>query len=171
MHDNLGIDVAPAQSPVPVTGIPLIANGRIEFQGVSGTVSYLVNNFSTCDGKRSVNFTHIGSTHGLSDLPAPGNSLVGVFLGPNRPNPTGTPASMLSFGTSASRTFATLSPALEQPFFIGDGLTVDGGNGKGSFQDFVVPAGATRLYLATMDSHDWNDNSGKCVVQNIATLP
>jgi hypothetical protein len=58
---------------------------------------------------------------------------------------------------------------LKQPFFIGDGLT---GTGTGAVQDFIVPSGATRLFLGTMDAFGWFDNSGQFTVTvNGATQP
>jgi len=53
--------------------------------------------------------------------------------------------------------FSTLSPLLQQTFFIGDGLT---GNGSGTVQTFIVPAGATRLYLGSVDGFGWYNNTG-----------
>jgi hypothetical protein len=44
----------------------------------------------------------------------------------------------------------------EASIFIGDGLRNDGL----SVQQFIVPAGATRLYLGTMDGYGWWNNSG-----------
>jgi hypothetical protein len=50
-----------------------------------------------------------------------------------------------------------VSPGVQQVFFIGDGLT---GTGSGTTQQFVVPPGATRLFLGTMDAYEWNNNAG-----------
>ncbi len=55
-----------------------------------------------------------------------------------------------------------LSPFLKQVFFIGDGLT---GNGTGAAQQFIVPAGATRLFLGPADGTGWVNNSGAFTVQ------
>ena len=44
---------------------------------------------------------------------------------------------------------------LKQTFYVGDGLT-SGGVQQGR----IVPAGATRLYLGTMDGYEWSNNSG-----------
>ena len=63
--------------------------------------------------------------------------------------------SNLDFRSTASRDFDTLQPGLKQLFFIGDGL-----NSKGQHQDFVAPKGTTRLFLATMDYYEWNNNAG-----------
>src|SRR3546814_3579660 len=62
---------------------------------------------------------------------------------------------MLQYATPEQRNQLGQSPALRQPFYIGDGRTRDGQR-----QLITVPAGATRLYLGVMDSARWNDNSG-----------
>ena len=43
-------------------------------------------------------------------------------------------------------------------FFIGDGRT---GTGSGQRQKFIVPKGATRLFLAVSDGSGWYNNSGE----------
>jgi hypothetical protein len=87
----------------------------------------------------------------------PIDALIGVFL--NSSLPTANPApGMLDFTNTS---FASLSPGLQQIFFIGDGLT---GAGTGTVQTFIAPAGATRLYLATVDGYGWYNNSGAITV-------
>jgi len=49
---------------------------------------------------------------------------------------------------SGHQSFSSLSPLLQQTFFIGDGLT---GTGSGNLQIFNVPDGATALYLGFPD--------------------
>jgi hypothetical protein len=83
----------------------------------------------------------------------PIDALVGVFLDASQPDSSAAPSSLDFTSTS----FTTLSPQLKQAFFIGDGLT---GTGSGSPQTFVVPAGATRLFLGTSDGFGWFNNSG-----------
>jgi hypothetical protein len=81
------------------------------------------------------------------------NALVGVFLGDSEPS--GTPPAGLRFyqtqnAQGVTRTdFTSLSPAIGQVFFIGDGLT---GTGTGAVQAFQVPPGATRLFLGQADA-------------------
>ncbi len=61
-------------------------------------------------------------------------------------------------------------------FFIGDGRT---GTGAGAAQSFVVPAGATRLFLGVSDGFGWFNNSGSfavtiasgAVVASLANIP
>jgi hypothetical protein len=95
-----------------------------------------------------------GAENGLSNITAPVNALVGVFLGPDQPDQTPAPDA-LDFSTAASRDYAVLGPALKQVFFIGDGLT-----STGDPHQVIVPDGATRLYLGTMDGFEWKNNAG-----------
>ena len=55
--------------------------------------------------------------------------------------------------------YTTLSPQIKQVFFIGDGRT-----STGTVQQIVIPGGATRLFLGTMDSTAWNKHSGSFAV-------
>ena len=66
---------------------------------------------------------------------------------------------------------------MDQTFFIGDGLT---GNGVGAAQQFIVPDGATRLFLGYADGNNYSgapgqyqDNSGSVTAsfQVLAPVP
>ena len=76
-----------------------------------------------------------------------------------RPRPAD-PASALRQLDRGNREFATLAPQLKETFFIGDGMT-----SSGARQSFVVPKGATRLYLATWDFYEWNNNAGSRTIK------
>jgi hypothetical protein len=106
-----------------------------------------------------------GPQNGIGDVVTPFVSLVGVFLGPDRPNLTPAPATRLDFSTPDSRGYQSLSPGLKQPFFIGDGVIDDGVR-----QRVVIPAGATRLFLGPMDSTGWSNNGGSFSV-TVRELP
>jgi hypothetical protein len=97
----------------------------------------------------------VGDEHGIANVVAPIDALIGVFLGPDQPDSSAAPEA-LDFSTPALRDFASLSPLLKQPFFIGDGRR----NDFTTLQVFIVPAGATRLFLGTMDGYDWVNNVG-----------
>jgi hypothetical protein len=79
-----------------------------------------------------------------------------VFL--SDAEPIDPPPSRLDF---ANGEFAELAPALHQIFYVGDGHQVDG-----TLQRFIVPAGATRLFLGFADASSttrlgsFSDNSG-----------
>ncbi len=156
-------DSAPGQSPVPVNCIS-ITPGQL----ISVTVTGAVSNGPCCspvgaDGTGAE--PHIpGAENGVSNVTAPINSLIGVFLGVDPPNTTPAPAG-LNFGSEASRNFITFSPLLKQVFFLGDGR-----NSQAIVQKVVVPTGATRLFLGTMDGIEWNNNTGSFSVQ-VCTEP
>jgi hypothetical protein len=80
--------------------------------------------------------------------------LYGVFLGDTLPSSA--PMSLDFRASGLGIAFTQLSPALGQVFFIGDGRT---GTGSGQVQDFIVPDGATRLFLGFNDDV-WGDNGG-----------
>lgn len=108
--------------------------------------------------------TGSGSISGMS---APGGGYVtGVFIGPG--GPSGPAPASLDFTTGTGTSFSSLSPELDQVFFIGDGLT---GDGTGATQMFYVPTGATELYLGISDAcfysggpSCYGDNSGSFTV-------
>ena len=74
--------------------------------------------------------------------------LSGVFLDNTDPINLTAPASLDFSSTSLGHSFSSLTPELQQTFFIGDGLT---GEGSGTIQSFLVPDGATRLFLGIVD--------------------
>lgn len=149
-------DSVPNESPVEVGG--LVAGMRLTI-AATGLVDHCSGagcGLAGPDGDPAEgNTTHLqGSLHRISDLLTPIDSLIGVFLGPAGPVAPA-PAS-LSFGTAAARDFGLLLPAVQQSFFIGDGRT-----SAGAWQTFVVPTGATRLFLGTMDGYGWFTNVGE----------
>jgi len=87
--------------------------------------------------------------------------LAGVFLTDAKPA-AAAPARLDFSSTAIGRSFTELSPLLHQTFYIGDGLT---GEGSGATQSFLVPDGATRLFLGFVDGSyfvggpDYYDNN------------
>lgn len=73
--------------------------------------------------------------------------LAGVFTGTGAP-PLPAPAILDFSSTALTTSFSQLAPLLHQSFYIGDGLT---GTGTGAMQTFLVPDGATHLYLGIID--------------------
>jgi hypothetical protein len=105
-----------------------------------------------------------GAENGIASTTAQISSLFGVFLDDTQPSLSPTPAA-LDFSGPGGMDFLTLSPILKQPFFIGNGLT----SGL-AVQEFVIPAGATRLFLGTLDGFEWNNNGGSLDV-SISAVP
>ena len=132
--------------------------GVLTFSGVTGSISVNTlsgDNINDPDGVGAgVSTWAVGEYGSISGIQAPYQGwLVGIFetsAGPSGPAP-----SALSFTSNSLTTaFTSLSPKLDQAFFIGDGLT---GDGTGTVQQFIPPAGATELYLGIADS----DTSGE----------
>jgi hypothetical protein len=146
-------DVVPAQSPllVPLTIVP---GESLRFLNAGGLAANDPGWALMPPEGGVINFA-CSPALGISGYPGmPVVAIIGVFL-PNTTN-SGPPPPSLDFSTSASRDFAVLAPALFQVFFIGNGLRNDGVTP----QNFVVPSGATRLFLGVGDSGLWNNNVG-----------
>src|SRR5687768_15254998 len=113
-------DVAPAQSPLLVSGLALGAGSYLTFTGVTGGAS---NTPSCCIAIEGGGFTGhtTGAENGISNAVAPLSTLVGVFLDDSQPSLSAAPAT-LDF-SSIGLDLSDLSPLLKQVFFIGNGLT------------------------------------------------
>jgi hypothetical protein len=149
-----GSDSAPANSPALVN----VTGGEILTFTSTGSTSVDDVNFGGPDGDPA----HYPDQSTFSPSPAdgayngPADALLGVFLNSSAGTlaidsngvPTGFVAG-LDYQTNGNEGLDAYSPALNQIFFIGDGLT---GTGTGTVQQFTVPAGATGLYLAAADS-------------------
>jgi hypothetical protein len=165
--DVAGTPANPKQSPIAVN--MKVEEGFVfHFDSIDGVarhdpgLSYFQPDGDLTDiGHNNLTLVHANnymptlySENGIADVVAPVNALVGLFLSDERPDKTPTPPS-LDFSTDQSRDFTRLEPQLKQIFFIGDGL-----NSNAEPQDFVAPKGATRLYIATWDFYEWNNNAG-----------
>ncbi len=146
-------DGAPDDSPVLAATAEFFAAGDALTFTVSGNAG---TDFSTVYGPDGAGDALFGAQNGLAGLRAPFAAAVGVFLSDDVPDPGSAPPPTLDFRPSALGVdFPSLSPLLGQPFFIGDGRTPDG-----VAQQFVVPGGATRLFVGVMDDNVWATNPG-----------
>jgi hypothetical protein len=160
-------------------GLTIVGGQALTFTGIAGTAGHDPNlpsyepdgetgegSIPSDIGHNNLSTSESGDTapgynnqNGIADANIPINALVGVFLSDNQPSDSDAPAN-LDFSSVASRNFTSLQPALQQVFFIGDGLT-----DSGVQQSFIAPPGATRLFLATWDFYQWNNNYGYRTVQ------
>lgn len=164
----------PYDTPAPAGGgggtpapfIELNGAGLIMFSSITGAIDIGGGaGLNGPDGFSTASYS-IASYNGISGLSADRDApLLGVFVGASEPTDPAPPSLHFVGNTS----FASLSPMLDQTFFIGDGLT---GTGTGNPQRFIVPAGATRVYLGIGDAPvlgglpgAYGDNSGSFVVQ------
>jgi hypothetical protein len=155
-------DSAPGQSPVLAltnfvtgTAVHFATSSTCGFAYSGGCGPYTGG--TSADGDTNGGYT--GAANGMSGITVPWNSLIGVFLDNTQPDLNTPPAdlSFLDINGNPNISFLSLSPALGQVFFIGDGLT---GTGSGSVQDFFAPTGATRLFLGSADGFGWSNNGG-----------
>jgi hypothetical protein len=148
-------DIAPDQSPVYAGSfIP----GYELTWSATGCVSYCAGTCAGPNGDGTWRGHGVGAQNGISDIVAPMDSLLGIFLGPDVPS--GAAPATLDFSMIGLQ-YGTLHPVINQVFFMGDG----------SAQSVVVPAGATRLFLGTMDGCEWRGNTGSFTVKLRQSLP
>ena len=159
-----GGDAAPGQSPVLVTGT-LTSSATLTFSGAGGF------NYAGGTPSDSLDGDHTGQNLDYpfsmvadygTGISGPTNvnvdGLVGVFTTDTQPSGAApAPMDYATGGNSGGLADASYAPGLDQIFWIGDGLT---GTGTGSVQQFLVPTGATRLYLGTVDGEGWANNTG-----------
>jgi hypothetical protein len=160
-----GGDSAPTNSPVQVVGLPIIPGTSLVFSASGLVANNTGRTFYGPDGNFDNSLKHgAGAENGMGSCTSPLDSLVGVFLNQDMPTLTAAP-SAFDFTTQSARDYTSLSPALKQVFFIGDGLT-----SSGMTQAIVVPPDATRLFLGTMDGSTWYNNVGSFTV-TVEPLP
>jgi hypothetical protein len=143
----------PSIDVLTTTQFGFLGSGSAKFSPINPTST-------TPDGLAGAPTTFNGF-NGLSGFSSDHDyALYGVFIGAIEPaDPR--PAALNFVGNT---TFTSLSPQLDQVFYIGDGLT---GAGSGSTQFFNVPAGALKLFFGLADGVNnpidngfYGDNSG-----------
>lgn len=151
---------SPVQMPITISPGSTIQLINVTGQGTNDPTlaMYDADGFSNGTTSPAYDWAATGtvpSEHGMSQLNAPHNALIGVFLDGGLPDNEGTAPLGLDFTTQTARDYGTLQPALRQPFYIGNGQTSGGAQ-----QSIIIPAGATRLFMGTMDGHEWSNNVG-----------
>jgi hypothetical protein len=142
---------------LPSTITLAASGGYIVFSGVHGRVgcrrgSQWGPDGGTCAGGH----TRLNAAASVSGIVVQDRTLflVGVFLSDMPgPAPAGLDFSPHALGTAR----AQYEPQIGQSFFVGDGLTA---TGSGAQQRFVIPPGATKLYLGLADGYDFQGNPG-----------
>jgi Flp pilus assembly protein TadG len=164
----------PYESPVQI-GITVTPGAIITLSNVSGQGNNDFTQSSQYDATGNsngyvANYDDEASNgiaeHGIADSTMPLNAVNAVFLGKSLPDSQTAP-STLDFSTQSARDYAAntnngevltsgqFSPKPQQVFYVGDGMT-----STGQRETVVVPQGATRLFLGTMDGHEWSNNEG-----------
>ena len=155
---NTPTDTVLTAAPVLVTPTDkgCITAGKLLYFEVSGGISASsAGSRANADGDIFTIVNHqLGPVGGKSDIKAPIDALVGVFLSEADSTNQQSPET-LDFSSPLARNYQQLSPKIGQIFFIVPGRTAAGG-----YHSVVVPEGATRLYFGTMDGYQWNNNVG-----------
>lgn len=145
--------IAPLHSP-PQVGVPLVSGQALRIVATGSVEGVGPDGRTNCSDSFVAEFA-------IARVDTRCRALVGVFLADStRPQPPN-----LNF-TGATRNTARLEPLLQQPFLIGSGYT-DGGEQK----QFVVPAGATRFFLASMGSPTTAGSFLVTVSPDVSTTP
>ncbi len=149
----------------------------VQFTSVTGSISCTVSaegcislnngsNYNDPDGAgagaSTSSNTGAGAISGITSHNS--GSLMGLFVAAG--GPSGNAPAALNFTTGSGTGFTSLSPLLDQTFFIGDGLT---GDGSGSLQTFYVPTGAITLFLGISDACSYN-GTPSCYSDNLGTF-
>jgi hypothetical protein len=154
-------DTTPNCSPIQVNEIPITPGQPYLFRHGTGSTQF--------GGGTSQSITLEGDTgwildqaaqNGIARTRAPAHALMGVFLNDSDPRNSSTPSAR-NYSKANKRDFGTHKPKLKQVFYIGDGRKSDG-----TYQKFIPPTGATRLFLGVMDERGrWSDNTGTINVE------
>lgn len=161
--DNFAMD-APYQVPsIPVVpgtyitftnlaGTTSVVPGSVPYSGPGGDTSIAVNHGENWD----LSFNNPGPENGIGDAIMYEDATMGVFLTNNAPNLSTAPSGQPNWttGTLANKTVYS-KIVVQQPFMIGNGQTT-----SGVVKQFLVPPGATRLYMAIWDGVEYNNNGG-----------
>lgn len=124
---------APADSPILVN-MPLSAGQALEITATGAVDGY------GPEGRTGCNDSYVAE-YAITRIVTPCRALIGVFLADTT---RAQPAAGIDFSGDA-RHQPILRPLIQQPFFIGSGVTPTGDR-----KAFVVPAGATRLFLSPL---------------------
>lgn len=149
----------------PESSLAVIPGAILTFRVTGGA-----SNTGTCceplDGATEYLMTDLDSLTGIAGMDHGRlGTLVGVFLNGATPMPPA-PNRIDSSTKGPGFGFLRLKPQPQQMFFIGDGRQ---GTGSGKLQRFVVPEGATRLFLGVHDGNEWYNNSGVITVTVMQT--
>jgi hypothetical protein len=152
-HDNFHHDATLKANTMPPS--IEVSSGATLSLSASGVWGHCPGCTSGPDGVDFYDDTHdeYVTLGGISRAIAPLNTLVGVFLTDESPDPRARPMSLFP---GADMT----TPDLQQAFAIGSGL-----------EYVTVPEGATRLFFGHNDGYCWNDNVGSVEVAVVFDPP
>ena len=156
-------------TPYQVTSIPVVPGTYITMTNVAGQTSIVPGVVPNSGGAGDTSLVlHHGQNYnsspnppypnpenGVGDAMMPADALMGVFMTNSAPDLSNPPAAV-NWTDAAHANQATYTNLVPQaPFLIGTGQTTGGAT-----QQFLVPPGATQLYLGIWDGVQYSNNSG-----------
>lgn len=162
LYQALGGD--PRTAPVEAVGLNLMPGGVLQVSASGGTSFSSSRAVDTSpDGTVSLFSRHRdGATRGIADINAPTNGLVLVFTSDTLSADAPVSLDFAKIGID----YSEITPELQQPVFVGNGLT-----SSGIAHRIVIPAGATHLYFGVVDGYQWENNIGSIDVTVSASMP
>jgi putative Tad-like protein involved in Flp pilus assembly len=155
-------NATPYQASIPVvpgtwitftnlSGTTTVSPGAVPNTGPAGDPTYPVHHGQSWNNSPN----SPGPENGVADAIMYEDATMGLFLTNNAPNLATAPA-MVDWTQSSQSNQATYSNlAVQAPFLIGTGQTT------GSVvKQFLVPPGATRLFIGVWDGYEYYNNSG-----------
>ncbi|CAN5484524.1 hypothetical protein BH09PLA1_BH09PLA1_05440 [soil metagenome] len=152
-----GISVSPGDiiTFTNFTGTSSVLPGYMPYVGPAGVAN---NPYGTAT-HHGMSWDGSGSAYtenGIADAIMPESSLMALFLDANAPNTTPAPSTVVDWTNSSLKDQAVYSSLqAKAPFYIGTGMT-----STGTVKQFVVPAGATRMFIGSWDGLQFNNNGG-----------
>jgi Putative Tad-like Flp pilus-assembly len=164
---TIGGDNTSSNSAYQVASIPVTPGTYLTFTSLSGTSSVGPGMASVGPGGNTGYPVYHGqsynnnpnapsSENGVADARMYEDATMGMFLNDNAPTVAGAPSSTVDWTSSSVANQATYSNLqVQAPFLIGTGATT-----SGTTQQFLVPKGATRLFVGVWDGYYYNNNTG-----------
>jgi hypothetical protein len=167
---NIGGDNTSNATPYQVPTIPVTPGTWMTFTNLTGTTTVSPGSIPNTGPGGTTNYAvhHGQSWNNQPDSPGPENhiadavmqesSTAGVFLTANAPSLSSTTPAMVDWTQSSQQNQPAYSNLqVQAPFLIGTGKT-SGTNPV--TQKFLVPPGATRLFIGIWDGYQYYNNSG-----------
>jgi hypothetical protein len=155
-------------NPNQVTAIDVVPGTWVSFTNTSGSCSILPGTtpYVNANGESTRPLHHgqnqdganwgIGPENGIADAIIPGAALTGIFVTDTSPATLTAPTRVRDWGNASLANQASYTDLqTREPFLIGTGATTGG-----QTKQFLVPPGATKLYLGVWDGVANYNNGG-----------
>ncbi|MGA2229685.1 MAG: TadG family pilus assembly protein [Tepidisphaeraceae bacterium] len=134
------------------SGTTTVSPGGTAYVGAGGNTSYAVHHGQSWNNAPD----NAGPENGIADAVMYEDTMMGLFLTNNAPDQSAAPSGAVDWTQSSQGNQPTYSNLqVQAPFMIGTGATTSGATKR-----FLVPPGATRLFLSIWDGYQYYNNAG-----------